>query len=196
LTMTWPLSSTPLDLFSRTVSTFDTRIERLVELECDDCCQRMCPNPNPDIVIDLRLHSPASSHLRYTIDGIECTRWVWISRRRYCCYERIFVFSLRDTLSWTQQIRDKHSQKNLISFRIVSQSSVPIYLTFHRRVFIHTKTEPLLRPLTPCIIRAHLPSYRSSFFAKSLNKTFHYFSFLLFFCVLWLMFRPRPSVSR
>ena len=62
LTMTWPSSSTPLDLFSRTVSTFDARMESLVELRCDDFCQRRCPNPNPNLVTGLYSH--ASSHLR------------------------------------------------------------------------------------------------------------------------------------
>jgi hypothetical protein len=109
LTMTWPSSSTPLDLFSRTVSTFDARMESLVELRCDDFCQRRCPNPNPHLVTGLYSH--ASSHLR-----IPTHRRHQMHSMPQCGSQHVDTADLRassysisrDTLNWT---RDEYETK-------------------------------------------------------------------------------------
>jgi hypothetical protein len=76
-----------------------------------------------------------------------------------------------------------------ISFEICSGVAFPWPLVEE----LYIQNEDLFCACSRLVSKAHPTSYTSKPITKGSDI---YFSFLLFFCVLWLMLRPRPSVSR
>lgn len=79
--------------------------------------------------------------------------------------------------------------RDLVSFEICSGVAFPYPPTEE----LYIQRQNLFCARSRLALKAPLPSYTSIPIAQ---RSHVYFSFLLFFWELWLMLRPRPSVSR